>query len=107
MKKVIFTLAAIVAATSVPALADEQLAKSNGCMGCHMIERKVVGPSYKDIAQRYANSLAKNKAKTINDLAEKIKKGGSGVWGNLPMPPYPKLSDEDARKLAEWVLNIK
>lgn len=105
MKAIIFVVA--VAAAHVPAWADETLAKSAGCMGCHMVERKVVGPSYKDIAARYASKFSKDKGKVVEELATKIKKGGSGVWGNLPMPPHPKLSDEDAKKLAEWVLNFK
>ncbi len=79
--------------------ADEALAKAKNCMACHDTAVKKVGPSYKDVAAKY-------KAADAGKLAEKIKKGGSGVWGAIPMPPN-NVTDEEANKLAKWVLTVK
>lgn len=79
--------------------ADEALAKAKNCMSCHAVDKKLVGPSYKDVAAKY-------KAGDVAKLAEKIKKGGSGVWGPVPMPPN-NVTDDEATKLAKWVLTIK
>lgn len=81
--------------------ADEALAKAKNCMTCHGIDKKLVGPSYKDIAAKY-----KADAGAAAMLAGKIKAGGKGVWGAVPMPPN-KVTDEEAQKLAKWVLSIK
>ncbi|NAZ23025.1 MAG: c-type cytochrome [Thermocrinis sp.] len=79
----------------------EDLAKAKGCFACHDVNAKKVGPSYKDVANKYAG-----KADAVNYLADKIKKGGAGVWGNVPMPPQ-NVTDEEAKKLAEWILSLK
>ena len=82
------------------AQADEALAKSKNCLSCHAMDKKVVGPSYKDVAKKY----------TANDeamLAEKIIKGGKGVWGPVPMPPNPSVKPEEATKLVKWILSQK
>lgn len=79
--------------------ADEALAKAKNCMSCHAIDKKLVGPSYKDVAAKY-------KAADVPKLADKIKKGGSGVWGAVPMPPN-NVTPEEATKLAKWVLTVK
>lgn len=79
--------------------ADEALAKAKNCMACHDVAVKKVGPSYKDVAAKY-------KAGDVAKLAEKIKKGGSGVWGAVPMPPN-NVTDDEAKKLATWVLSVK
>jgi len=84
------------------AMADaEALAKSKGCNACHDVNAKKVGPSYKDVAKKYAD-----KPDAVAYLSERIKKGGAGVWGSVPMPPQ-NVTDEEAKKLAEWVLSFK
>jgi cytochrome c len=101
MKRALLLLAAS-SVLALPALADEALAKSKNCMACHAVDKKLVGPAYKDIAAKYAGD------KTATDkLASKIQKGGSGVWGAIPMPANPQLNDADAKKLASWVLGLK
>lgn len=95
-------LAVLTLAAAAPATADLALATAKNCMSCHAVERKVLGPSYKDIAAKYKDD------KTAADrLAVKIVKGGSGVWGPLSMPANPQVSEADARKLAAWVLSAK
>lgn len=81
------------------AQADEALAKSKNCMTCHQIDKKVVGPAYKDVAKKYT---AKDEAM----LAEKVIKGGKGSWGPVPMPPN-KVTPEEASKLVKWILSLK
>ena len=83
------------------AQADEALAKAKNCMACHAIDKKLVGPAYKDVAAKY-----KGDAKAPAMLAEKIKAGGKGVWGQIPMPPN-NVTPEEAAKLAAWVLSQK
>ena len=101
MKRALLIMA-VVAAVSAPAMADEALAKSKNCMACHAVDKKLVGPSYKDVAKKYAGD-----AKAADMLAAKIQKGGSGVWGAIPMPANPQVNDADAKKLAAWVLGLK
>ena len=96
---IVFASALIVAA---PAMADEALAKANNCMSCHTVEKKVVGPSYKDVAKKHGNDASK-----ADMLAAKIIKGGSGVYGSGAMPANPKVSEADAKKLATWILALK
>ncbi|MDT3737475.1 MAG: c-type cytochrome [Denitratisoma sp.] len=84
------------------ASADEALAKAKNCMSCHAVDKKVVGPSYKDVAKKYAGN-----AGAAATLEAKVKKGGSGVWGTVPMPPNPAVSDADIKKLVAWVLATK
>jgi cytochrome c len=97
------TIAGIVAAMSIfavgEAIASEELAKKSGCAACHAADKKMVGPSYKDIAAKYK---ATKSADTM--LAGKIKNGSSGVWGAIPMAPTAGLSDADALALAKWVM---
>ena len=95
----ILTSALIVAA---PAMADEALAKSKNCMACHAVDKKLVGPAYKDVAKKYAGQ-----ADAADKLATKIIKGGSGAWGAIPMPANPTVNEADAKKLATWVLGMK
>jgi Cytochrome c551/c552 len=84
------------------AVADaEALAKAKGCFACHDVNAKKVGPAYKDVAKKYAG-----KPDAVAHLSESIKKGGVGEWGNVPMPPQ-NVTDEEAKKLAEWVLSFK
>ena len=92
--------ASAVAAT--PALANEELAKKSACTACHAIDKKLVGPSYKDVAGKYAGQ-----AGAADKLAVKIQKGGSGVWGPVPMPANAQVNEAEAKKLAAWVLTLK
>lgn len=103
MKKYAAVLAALgLVAVASPALADEALAKKYACTACHAIDKKLVGPAYKDVAAKY-----KGDAKAAENLAVKVKKGGSGVWGPVPMPPNPNVPDADVAKLVKWVLSAK
>jgi cytochrome c len=103
MKKYAAALAALgLVAVASPALADEALAKKYACTACHAIDKKLVGPSYKDVAAKY-----KGDAKAEEKLAVKVKKGGSGVFGPVPMPPNPNVPDADVAKLVKWVLSVK
>ncbi|EED98314.1 c-type cytochrome [Burkholderia multivorans] len=76
-----------------------RVARSNACLGCHAVDRKLVGPSFKDIAARY-----KGDPQAVAKLSKKVKDGGSGVWGAIPMPAHPRMSDADLRSVVEWVL---
>jgi cytochrome c len=87
---------------TAPAFADLALATSKNCMSCHAVERKVLGPSFKDVAAKY-----KDNAGAADMLAGKIIKGGSGVWGPVPMPANNQVSEADAKKLAAWILSTK
>jgi cytochrome c len=81
------------------ARADDALAKKHNCMACHQVDKKAVGPSYKDVAAKY-----KGQADAPAKLAAKVKKGGQGVWGQIPMPPNAAVSDADIEKLVKWIL---
>ncbi|HXZ91945.1 MAG TPA: c-type cytochrome [Burkholderiales bacterium] len=89
--------AALIAAPA--ARADEAMAKKYNCLACHAVDKKVVGPAYRDIAKKY-----KGDAGAEAKLIEKVKKGGSGVWGPIPMPPNTAVPDADIKALVEWVL---
>jgi cytochrome c len=93
---------ALAAAAALPAQAQEELAKKHNCFACHAIDKKLVGPSYKDVAAKYRNDPGAE-AK----LADKVKKGGQGVWGQVPMPPNSQVPDADIRALVKWVLSQK
>lgn len=86
---------------SLNAAADtEALARSKGCLGCHAIDKAVVGPAYKDVAKKYAGQ------NVVDQLSQKVMKGGGGVWGAMPMPPN-NVTPEEAKQLVEWVLSQK
>jgi cytochrome c len=101
MKRILAAFAAVATllAVSTPAMADMALANSKNCMACHAIEKKLVGPSYKDIATKYAGQ-----ADAVDKLSGKVIKGGAGAWGPVPMPANPQVSDADAKKLVAWIL---
>lgn len=99
MKNVVILSLALVAA---PVFASADLAKAKNCMACHALDKKLVGPAYKDVAAKYAKDKDAYKK-----LAEKIVKGGSGVWGAVPMPPNTQVSAAEAETLAKWVLTVK
>ncbi|HYR26495.1 MAG TPA: c-type cytochrome [Aquabacterium sp.] len=92
---------ALTAATAAPAFANLELAQKKACLACHSVDNKVVGPAYKDVAKKYKGDKGAE-AK----LAEKIKKGGVGVWGQIPMPAN-NVTDAEAKQLAAWVLSLK
>jgi cytochrome c len=95
-------LAAAATLAALPALANEELAKKNACTACHAVDKKMVGPAYKDVAKKYAGDKGAE-AK----LVEKVKKGGAGVWGQVPMPPNASVKDEDVKALVKWILSLK
>lgn len=101
MKRALFAFAAA-ALVAGPALADQALATAKNCMACHAADKKLVGPSYKDVAAKYAGQKD-----AVAKLAGKIQKGGSGVWGPVPMPANTQVSAAEAEKLAAWVLSQK
>lgn len=101
MKRVLITLA-LTLSVAAPAMADLALAQSKNCMACHAVDKKLVGPSYKDVAGKYAGQKD-----AADKLATKIVKGGSGVWGPVPMPANTQVSEADAKKLAAWILTLK
>ena len=95
---------ALVAAMAAPAFAADEtaLAQKSGCLACHSVDRKIVGPAYKDVAAKYrGDKTAEAK------LIEKVEKGGSGVWGQTPMPPNTQVKPEDVKKLVDWILSLK
>ena len=97
----VLSAAATLAATS-PAFADEALAKAKNCMACHAVDKKVVGPSYKDVAKKYAGD-----ASAADKLATKVIKGGACVWGPVPMPANAQVNDAESKKLVAWILSLK
>jgi len=101
MTRALFILTLIAGVTS-PAFADPALANARNCMSCHAMERKVVGPSFKEIAARYANDKG-----AADRLASKIVRGGGGAWGAVAMPANPQVTPDEAKRLAAWVLAQK
>jgi cytochrome c len=100
MKRALFALA--VAAGCSPVFAQLDLAQSKNCLSCHAVDKKLVGPAYKDVAAKYAGDKT-----AVDKLAQKIMKGGSGVWGPVPMPANTQVNEAEAKKLAAWVLSLK
>ena len=103
MKRLALVLAAAAAIpASLPAHAQEELAKKHACLACHAVDKKLVGPAYKDVAAKYRGD-ASAEAK----LVEKVKKGSQGTWGQVPMPPNTNVPDADVRALVKWILSQK
>lgn len=101
MKAIYVSLLAVAGILSTGAVqADEALAKAKNCLACHQVDKKVVGPAYKDVAKKYT---AKDEAM----LVEKVLKGGKGNWGTVPMPPNAAVKPEEATKLVKWILSLK
>ena len=101
-KWLIAPIAAAALFVSGQASADLDLAKKSGCLACHSIEKKIVGPAWKDVAAKY-----KGDASARDMLIGKVKKGGKGTWGPAPMPPYsPRVSDANIEKLVDFVLGL-
>jgi cytochrome c len=94
--------AALAAGVALPAAAQEELAKKHNCLACHSVDKKVVGPAYKEVAAKYrGDKTAEAK------LIDKVKKGGVGVWGQVPMPPNATVPDADVKALVKWILSLK
>lgn len=102
MKHTALLLAACATMAAAPVWADQALATSKACMACHSVDKKLVGPAFKDVALKYAGAKDAQAA-----LAAKITKGSTGVWGPVPMPPNAQVNAADATKLAAWVLSLK
>jgi cytochrome c len=103
MKLVVSTIVAtFVAAAALPALASQELAQKKNCMACHAVDKKVVGPSYKDVAAKYAGQKD-----AVDKLSQKVIKGGVGVWGQIPMPANTQVSDAEAKQLVNWIMSLK
>ncbi|HEX6266894.1 MAG TPA: c-type cytochrome [Burkholderiales bacterium] len=98
----VLTLALALAGTAIalPAHADEALAKKHNCLACHQVDKKTIGPAYKEVAKKYKGQ---NAAAT---LEQKVKKGGVGTWGQIPMPPNAAVPDGDIKKLVDWILKM-
>lgn len=101
MKAICVALMAAGVVMAGQAQADEALAKAKNCMACHALDKKVVGPAYKDVAAKYKGDKG-----AVDKLAAKVKAGGSGVWGPTPMPPNA-VTDDEAKKLVAWILSQK
>ena len=106
MMKTLVTTAAAAALLMLSGMASAAdgmaLAQKNACMSCHGVDKKIVGPAYKDVAKKYAGDKGAQ-AK----LAAKVKAGGKGVWGEIPMPPNPQVSPADINTIVAWILTVK
>jgi cytochrome c len=102
MKRLVLPLMLAGLAVALPAKADEAMARKYNCLACHAVDKKIVGPAYKDVAKKYAGQKDAQ-AK----LVQKVEKGGSGVWGNIPMPPNSSVPDADVKALVKWILSLK
>ena len=103
MKRLALLLAAAAAvAAALPARGNQELAKKHACFACHALDKKLVGPSYKDVAAKYRSD-----AGAETKLFEKVKKGSQGTWGQVPMPPNAAVPDGDVRALVKWILSQK
>jgi len=102
MKPIVILAAALATGAALPAAAQEELAKKHNCLACHAVDKKVVGPAYKDVAKKYRGDKT---AEAM--LVEKVKKGGVGVWGQVPMPPNAAVPDADVKALVKWILSQK
>jgi cytochrome c len=100
--------ASLLALAASPALAvldnasAQALMKKDNCAACHMIDKKLLGPAYQDVAAKYAGDKA-----AVEKLTKKVKEGGSGVWGSIPMPPNSSTPDADIKELVTWILTLK
>ena len=92
----------LTAVAAAPAFAQADLAQKKNCMACHAIDKKLVGPAYKDVAAKYAGQKD-----AVDKLAQKVVKGGSGAWGAVPMPANPQVTEAEAKQLVQWILTLK
>jgi cytochrome c len=101
MTKLLIALAAGLALAGT-AQANEKLAQANGCVACHQMDKKIIGPGFKEIAAKYRG----NKGAEA-ELVKKVKAGGKGVWGDIQMPPNAHVKDEDIQSIVKWILTLK
>lgn len=99
MNRALLALLSIATVTSA-ALASPDLAKKKNCLACHAVDNKLVGPAYKDVAKKYTVA-------DVTKLSAKIRQGGAGNWGVVPMPANPQVSEAEAKELASWILTLK
>ena len=99
MKRVVIVCALL---ATGPVMASDELAKKHACFACHTVDKKMVGPSYKDVAAKYRNDAGAEAR-----LVDKVKKGSQGTWGQVPMPPNAAVPDADVRALVKWILSQK
>ena len=102
MKSLLSLIVALSALAAAPAFANPELAQKKNCMACHAVDKKLVGPAYKDVAAKYAGQKD-----AVDKLAQKVIKGGAGVWGAVPMPANTQVSDAEAKQLVTWILSLK
>jgi cytochrome c len=102
MKLVAALTASWAVLAAVPAHAQADLAQKKNCMACHAVDKKVLGPAYKDVAAKYAGQKD-----AVDKLAQKVMKGGAGVWGAVPMPANPQVTEAEAKQLVSWILTVK
>ncbi|HEX8989423.1 MAG TPA: c-type cytochrome [Rhodocyclaceae bacterium] len=100
LSNLVLVAGAALLAASASYAAEDAIAQKAGCLACHSKDKKIVGPAYKDVAAKYKGQNVEAK------LVEKVRKGGVGVWGQIPMPPNPpdKINDADLKAVVEWVL---
>ena len=103
MKKIVSSLIIFLVFAANNGLANDakKLIKKNGCLACHSVKLKVLGPSFIDIANKYENNINNQQI-----LAQKIKKCGSGNWGKIPMMPHPNITNEELNLMVRWILNL-
>jgi cytochrome c len=102
MNRLAVVIFALIGAASAPAFANADLATKKNCMACHAVDKKVVGPAYKEVAAKYAGQKD-----AVDKLSEKVIKGGSGVWGAVPMPANAQVTPAEAKQLVQWIMTIK
>ncbi len=102
MKSLTVLCAALGTLMVAPAFASADLAQKKNCLACHAVDKKVIGPAYKEVATKYAGQKD-----AADKLAQKVVKGGSGVWGAVPMPANPQVNDAEAKQLVVWILSTK
>jgi cytochrome c len=95
-------LFAVASVAMAPAFASQDLAQKKNCMACHALDKKLVGPAYKDVAAKYAGQKD-----AVDKLAQKVIKGGSGVWGQVPMPANAQVNEAEAKQLVQWIMTVK
>ena len=95
-------LLALATVATAPAFANADLAQKKNCMACHAVDKKVVGPGYKEVAVKYAGQKD-----AVDKLAQKIIKGGAGVWGPVPMPANAQVTEAEAKQLMQWIMTLK
>ena len=97
----VLAIAAVALFVTGQAKASEDLAKKHNCLACHLIDKKSIGPAYKEVAKKY-----KGQADAEAKLIAKVKAGGQGVWGPIPMPPNPAVPDADVKTLVQWIIKM-